>query len=163
MKSPKGLPDRQPFYWFVDSNMGVNGTTNLRLHIWAKKRLKKGWIFPDYTLKPKQRHAGALWQRPAKDYWLIARVWNTLLSLELIGLSEHSRTAARSTPYSTRSCMPSLARAMSHRMPGMTVLDRTRLGRWSMKQQGAEVLASLVELAYTVSSSALTAVRALPS
>ena len=48
-------------------------------------------------------------------------------------------------------------------MPGMTVLDRTRLGRWSMKQQGAEVLASLVESATTVSSSALTAVRALPS
>ena len=35
-KSPKGLADRQPFYWFVDSNMGVNGTTNLWLHIWAK-------------------------------------------------------------------------------------------------------------------------------
>ena len=51
-KSPKGLSDRQPFYWFVDSNMGVNGTTNLWLHIWAKKRLKKGWIFPDYSLEP---------------------------------------------------------------------------------------------------------------
>ena len=36
-KSPKGLSDRQPFYWFVDSNMGVNSTTNLWLHIWAKK------------------------------------------------------------------------------------------------------------------------------
>ena len=48
-------------------------------------------------------------------------------------------------------------------MPGMTVLDRTRLGRWSMKQQGAEVLASLVESASTVSSSAASAVRAMPS
>ena len=59
--------------------------------------------------------------------------------------------------------MLSLACAMSHQMPGMTVLDCTRLGWWSMKQQGAEVLASLVELASTVSSSALMAVRALPS
>ena len=59
--------------------------------------------------------------------------------------------------------MLSLAQAMSHCMPGMTVLDSTRLGRWSMKQQGAEVLASLVESATTVSHSAVAAVRSLPS
>ena len=43
------------------------------------------------------------------------------------------------------------------------MLDRTRLGRWSVKQQGAEVLASLVESASTVSHSAVSAVRALRS
>ena len=100
-KSPKGLADRQPFYWFVDSNMGVNGTTNLWLYAWATKRLGKGWIFPDYTLKPKQEHACAPWQRTAKEYWLIAGVWNKLLSLVPICLSEQDRTAARSTPYCT--------------------------------------------------------------
>ena len=100
-KSLKGLADRQPFYWFVDSNMGVNGTTNLWLYAWAKKRLGKGWLFPEYTLKPRQEHVCALWQRPAKEYWLIDGVWNKLLSLEPICLSEQDRTAARSTPYST--------------------------------------------------------------
>ena len=130
---------------------------------WAKKRLKKGWIFPDYTLKPKQRHVCTLWQWPAKEYWLIAGVWNKLPSLELICLSEHGRTVAWSTLYSTQPCMLSLAQAMSHHMLGMAVLDRTRLGQWLMKRQGAEVLANLVESASTVPSSALSAVQALPS
>ena len=157
-KSLKGLADRQPFYWFVDSNMGVNGTTNPWLYAWAKKRLSKGWIFPEYTLRPKQEHVCALWNQPAKQYWLIAGVWNKLLSLEPIRLSEQDRTSAQSTLYSTQSCMLSLAHAMSHHMLGMTVLDRTRLGQWLMKQQGAEVLASLVKLATSVSSSAVSAV-----
>ena len=67
-KSPKGLADRQPFYWFVDSNMGVNGTAGLWLHAWAKKRLGQGWMFLEYTLKAWPDHVGAPWQRPATEY-----------------------------------------------------------------------------------------------
>lgn len=102
-KSPKGQADRQPSFWFVDSNMGVNDTTNLWLHGWANQRLGKRWIFPDYSLPVRQRDAGAPWQWPAtaSERWLIAGVWNRLLSLEPIGLSEQDRVAARSTPYST--------------------------------------------------------------
>ena len=80
-KSPKGQADRQPFFWYVDSSMGVNGTTNLWLWHWAEQRLGKQWIFPEYTLRVQSKGAGAPWQRPGIECWLITGVWNRLLSL----------------------------------------------------------------------------------
>ena len=43
-------------------------------------------------------------------------------------------------------------------MPGLSVLDRTRLGRWSLKQQTTEVLLSLVEAATVSAQTAVAAV-----
>ena len=152
--------DRQPFFWYVDSHMGVTGTTNLWLWDWAGTRLGLGWMFPQYTLSPRDKHVGAPWLRACQHDWVVAATWNRLLSLPPIELSDEHRLVARSTAYSIRSCMPSLARALSYSMPGLSVLDRTRLGRWSLKQQTTEVLLSLVE-ASTVS--AQTAVAAVGS
>ena len=123
--------DRQPFFWYVDSFMGVTGTTNLWLWDWAGSRVNTGYMFPTYTLPHKAKHVGAPWKRACKDDWVVAGTWNRLLGLSPISLSNRGRLAARSTPYSTQSCMPSLARALNPTMPGLSVLDRTRLGRWS--------------------------------
>ena len=157
------VADRQPFYWFVDSFMGVTGTTNLWLWEWAGSRVGKGYMFPQYTLPNKAQHVGAPWKRACKDDWVVAGTWNRLLGLPPIGLSDGDRLAARSTPYSTRSCMPSLARALSHMVPGLSVLDRTRLGRWSLKQQTTEVFLSLVEAATVSAQTAVAAAGSVAS
>ena len=120
--------------------------------------MNTGYMFPTYTLPHKAKHAGAPWKWACKDDWVVARTWSRLPGLPLIGLSDGDRLAARLTPYSTRSCIPSLARALSRTMPGLSVLGRTRLGQWSLKQQTAEVLLSLVEAATVSAQTAAAAV-----
>ena len=76
-KSPKGQADWQPFFWYVDSNMGVTGTASLWLYDWAKQRLGKQWIFPEYSLPARQKDAGAPWNRPGTEYWLDTTSWGS--------------------------------------------------------------------------------------
>ena len=46
--------DIQPFVWFVDSHMGVTGTTHMWLESWAVSRLDKRWVYPEYRWSGKR-------------------------------------------------------------------------------------------------------------
>ena len=86
--------DRQPFFWYVDSFMGVASTTSLWLWGWAGSRVGSGYMFPEYTLPHRVKHDRALWKRACKDDWVVAGTRNRLLSLPLIGLSNRDRQVA---------------------------------------------------------------------